>query len=236
MVLTSRVGLLGGYAGSGKTSVLRAVCDVAEAHGRVMYLMALSGKAARRITEATNRSASTIASFLKRAEERAISLGPETIIVVDEASMIDLTTLYRLLLRIGSGRLLLVGDPAQLPPIGFGNPFHTLIDHPSLPCVVLDRVLRQTAESGIPIVAAAIRNGRMPTLENFTGLGSGVSFIDCDIEQAVDMIGPSAGPSRLSAQSEPVTPGSTRSTTTSTISGHRAGIASPGGTSPRAIL
>jgi exodeoxyribonuclease V alpha subunit len=71
MVLTSRVGLLGGYAGSGKTSVLRAVCDVAEAHGRVMYLMALSGKAARRITEATKRSASMIGALENEQDDRA---------------------------------------------------------------------------------------------------------------------------------------------------------------------
>lgn len=188
MALTARIGMLGGYAGSGKTSVLAAVCQVGERFGRVMHLMALSGRAARRISEATHRPASTIAAFLRRIEEKEVSLGPECIVVIDEASMIDLPTLYRLIRRIGSARLLMVGDPAQLPPIGFGSTFHALIGHPAVESVVLDRVHRQTVASGIPTVSELIRQGELPVLRTFDGFGTGVSFLDCPIEQACDQI------------------------------------------------
>lgn len=188
LALTTKVGLLGGYAGSGKTSVLKAICDVADRFGRVMHLMALSGKAAKRISEATGRPASTIAAFLRRIEEKGLSMGPEVIVCIDEASMVDTRMLWRILKRIGGGRLLLVGDPAQLGPIGPGSPFHTMIDSPLLPKVILDRVLRQTEASGIPLVAQAIRNGELPALREFAGLGAGVSFIDCLPDEAVGKI------------------------------------------------
>lgn len=188
MALTVKVGLIGGFAGSGKTSVLKAVCDIADRFGRVLHLMALSGKAAKRISEATGRPASTIAAFLRRIEDKGLSMGPEAIVCVDESSMVDTRTLWRILKRLGGGRLLLVGDPAQLGPIGPGSPFHTMIDSPLVPKVVLDRVLRQTEASGIPLVAQAIRNGEIPALRNFDCLGNGVSFVDCKIEDAVQTI------------------------------------------------
>lgn len=189
MAVRSRIGFLGGYAGSGKTTVLRAICEVAERFGRVIHLMALSGRAAKRISEATERRATTIASFLKRVTERKdVNLGPAVILVIDEASMIDLPTLYRIMRHIGLARLLLVGDPAQLPPIGFGLTFHALIDHPNMPHVILDRVLRHTAESRISVVAEAIRNGRTPTVEHFQGLKDGVSFVPCPAQQAFNTI------------------------------------------------
>jgi len=86
------------------------------------------------------------------------------IVIVDEASMVDLPLLWQVVRRIGAASLVLVGDPAQLPPIGFGLTFHVLIEHPAIPKTVLDRVMRQSAETGIPVVAEAIRNGRRPEL------------------------------------------------------------------------
>jgi len=189
MAVRNRIGFLGGYAGSGKTSVLKAIAQTAEQFGRVVHFMALSGRAAKRISETTGRRASTIASFLKRVtEKKDLNLGPEVMIVIDEASMIDLPTLYRIMRHIGQARLLMVGDPAQLPPIGFGLTFHVLIDHPKMPHVMLDRVMRQSVASGIPAVADAIRHGRMPIVENFEGLKGGVSFVSCSGSQAFETI------------------------------------------------
>ena len=79
------------------------------------------------------------------------------VLVVDEASMLDLPTLWRILKVLGDANLLLVGDPAQLPPIGFGLTFHVFCQTERIPNVVLDRVLRQSDTSGIPSVAEAVR-------------------------------------------------------------------------------
>jgi exodeoxyribonuclease V alpha subunit len=86
--------------------------------------MALSGRAAMRLREVTGRPATTIAGFLQSARDKSIDLGLDPLIVIDEASMIDLSTIYRVVQSLKPGcRLLLVGDPGQLPPIGFGIVF-----------------------------------------------------------------------------------------------------------------
>lgn len=188
MALTNRLSLLAGYAGAGKTTVLRTIADLAETYGRELHLMALSGRAAKRISEATGRSTSTIAKFLMSFSDDFIELGPESFVIIDEASMVDLPTFYRVLRRLGQGNLLLVGDPAQLPPIGFGLVFHTLIESSMVPRTFLDRVLRQTDSSGIPIVAKAIRTGRTPELKSFDGRAPGVSFVPCEIGDAIQCI------------------------------------------------
>ena len=185
LAFASRFALLAGYAGSGKTASLRAVCDVAERHGRTVHLMALSGRAAQRMSQSTGRPAMTIARFLLNVvDPGSPPLGPDAMVIVDEASMLDLPTLWRIVRRLGDASLLLVGDPGQLPPIGFGLTFHHLIQRPDIPKVILDRVLRQSAASGIPAVAEAVRLGRVPSLPTFHGLVQGVSFVPCAPQDA----------------------------------------------------
>ena len=184
-----RLTVLGGYAGSGKTTSLRGICELAERFGRDTVLIALSGRAAQRMAQSTGRPAMTIARFLKETSgEAAVRLHAGNILVIDEASMVDLPLLWQVVRRIGDASLVLVGDPAQLPPIGFGLTFHVLIEHPAIPRTILDRVMRQSAETGIPAVAEAIRNGRCPELGPFRGLAPGVTFIDAVPEEAFDVI------------------------------------------------
>ena len=184
-----RLTVLGGYAGSGKTTSLRGICELAERFGRDTVLIALSGRAAQRMAQSTGRPAMTIARFLKETSgEAAVHLHAGNILVIDEASMVDLPLLWQVARRIGDASLVLVGDPAQLPPIGFGLTFHVLIEHPAIPKTILDRVMRQSAETGIPTVAAAIRNGCCPALGPFRGLAPGVTFIDAGPEEAFDVI------------------------------------------------
>ena len=184
-----RLTVLGGYAGSGKTTSLRGICEVAEGFGRDTVLIALSGRAAQRMAQSTGRPAMTIARFLKETSgDAAMRLHAGNILIIDEASMVDLPLLWQVVRRIGDASLVLVGDPAQLPPIGFGLTFHVLIEHPAIPKTILDRVMRQSAETGIPTVAAAIRNGRCPELGPFRGLAPGVTFIDAGPEEAFDVI------------------------------------------------
>ena len=129
--------VLAGYAGSGKTTSLRGICDLAEAFGRALHLMALSGRAAQRMAAATGRPSRTIAGLLQamtRSDAEAVP--PGSIVIIDEASMLDLPTLWQILKVIGEANLLLVGDPAQLPPIGFGLTFHVLCQADHVPHVV----------------------------------------------------------------------------------------------------
>lgn len=188
LAFRSRLSILAGYAGSGKTTSLRGICEVADRFGREPVLMALSGRAAQRIGESTGRRAMTIARFLMdiRTERRVLSKA--SIVVIDEASMLDLPTLWRIVKALGDATLVLVGDPAQLPPIGFGLTFHALFDHPTTPKTILDRVMRQSAESGIPTVADAVRHGHVPELNLFKGREEGVSFTPCEEAKAFERI------------------------------------------------
>lgn len=190
MAATTPLSVLTGGAGVGKTSVLKCVGDAAEAIGWSVHQMALSGRAALRIQEATGRTATTIASWLKRVREGGTRLDDEPLLLIDEGSMIDLPTMYQIVQAMGPGcKLLLVGDPAQLPPIGPGLTFHALAACEDVPQVRLTEVMRQSAATGIPAVAAAIRRGEVPALDTFTPAPTdGVSFIACTKEQIVETI------------------------------------------------
>ena len=182
MALSTPLAVLAGGAGVGKTTALRAIHRLAEHGMRPIWQMALSGRAAKRMEEATARTAMTIAAFLTRAGAGEIDLEADWLLIIDEASMLDLPTLYRILrlMRPGHG-LLLVGDPGQLPPIGFGLTFHALAANDLIPRVELTEVHRQAASTGIPQASAAIREGRAPSFMEFDGRRPGVSFIDITI-------------------------------------------------------
>jgi len=147
-ITTHRLGVLVGRAGTGKTSVLGALVRCKEIAQDGVLLLAPTGKARVRLQRATDREASTIAQFLYRlgrydgARQRPLFSGTEThrhekTVVIDECSMLTMDTLYAVLRALDLGhveRLILVGDPNQLPPIGVGRPFADLVgvlDEPS---------------------------------------------------------------------------------------------------------
>ncbi len=180
---------LAGYAGSGKTTVLRAICDTLEAFGRSSIIMTLSGRAAQKASESTGREAITIAKFMAMNDkDDSEPLGPDKVVIVDEASMCSLPDIWRILKRLGDAQLILCGDPAQLPPISFGLVFHVLADNPEMPSVTLDRVMRQSEDSGIPDVAEAIRYGRVSELHQYDGAKPGVTFNHCTSANAIETI------------------------------------------------
>ncbi|WP_036291802.1 AAA family ATPase [Methylosinus sp. PW1] len=178
--LENRIAVVSGVAGAGKTASLTALYAALDAIGSEVVQMALAGRAAKRMHEATGRKAITIAGFLHQDSEETDRLDTRTY-VVDEASMVDVATLFGILRKLGPGaRLVLVGDPAQLPPIGAGLTFHLLCrpDSPA-PRAHLTRVYRQDGATGIPAIAGAIRSGNWPAIPAYSGPAVGVSILPC---------------------------------------------------------
>lgn len=139
--------IIAGGAGTGKTTVLNVVLRAYQVLGADIRPMALSGRAAKRITEATGFTAQTIAGFIKNLEQQPLS--DRAVIVIDEASMLDLATMFKLInLTKNRVRLLLVGDPKQLAPISAGLVLHEAVN--IIPTVTLDVVKRQKGSTGIP--------------------------------------------------------------------------------------
>lgn len=214
LALRSRFALLLGGAGVGKTTVLRSVCAACECFGRAVHQVALAGRAAVRMRESTGRPALTIAAFIKACEAGKVALGPESLIVVDEASMVDLSTLYRLMRQLpDSARLLFVGDEGQLGPIGFGLTFHSFVRTPNIPSVRLTKIYRQAASTGIPKVAVAVRQGSLPALPSEISEQDGVYLIDYvdapAVDDIVDVIAELGGPGERLRILSPVKGGKT---------------------------
>ena len=190
VAVTCPISCIIGGAGVGKTTVLNAVHLATDLLGfGGVYQMALSGRAAKRMEEATHRKAYTIAGFLQAFDSGKIDLTRGPLLIIDEASMLDLSYCYRIMRRMPLGaRLLLVGDSAQLPPIGFGLTFHAMVNHTQIPTVELTEIHRQAAATGIPRVSIDIRNGIIPKLSNYAGKGQGVTFIDMPNEQILECV------------------------------------------------
>lgn len=210
-VLASPVACLRGGAGVGKTHVTRAICQAWEATGGDVVLAALAGKAALRLSRATGRLARTLARLIRELDERSrigashgdhddaaepsdrenrlsrlAEITPRSLVIVDEASMVDIASMHALMRRMPDGaRLLLVGDERQLPPVGFGLVFHRLVADEAI-TASLTVVHRQSDASGIPAVAAAIRDRRAPVLRPYTGAVDGVSLLAADGAAAIE--------------------------------------------------
>ncbi|MBS0339618.1 MAG: AAA family ATPase, partial [Proteobacteria bacterium] len=171
--------LITGGAGVGKTTVLKALYDVYDRAGIAVTQLALAGRAAKRMQEATGRPASTIANFLRSARE--CTLDERSVVVVDEASMVDIITMSRLCELLGPApRLVLVGDPAQLMPVGPGLVLHALTEIPQVPVAQLTVVKRYGG--AIAASAASIRDGRWPKLPSEPE--AAIGFIPCPIHSS----------------------------------------------------
>lgn len=179
--------LITGGAGVGKTTVLKALYEVYDRAGVRVVQVALAGRAAKRMQEATGRSASTIASFLRGLKSGDMST--PTALVVDEASMVDIITMSRICeLLQPEVRLLLVGDPSQLMPVGPGLVLHALAGVPSVPLVELQVVKRYGGE--ISSAATAIREGVWPVLG--ADEASSIAFVPCATSHGVSKDDPLA--------------------------------------------
>ena len=160
------VAVIAGEAGTGKTTILRAILGVYDHLARIpIYQVALSGRAARRMTEATGRPASTIAKFIaEHLGKNKPSLPEHLLLIIDEASMVDILAAYRMVgILPQATRFIFVGDIAQLPPVGPGLVFHALMDA-GLPVFRLSQVKRHGADSEIHRFAQALRRGFVPEI------------------------------------------------------------------------
>ncbi len=158
---SSRIALITGSAGTGKTTIIRHLTQKLIHMGREPLLCAFAGKAAARLQQATGFSASTIHRMLKAdgIGFQLDSLMGKTVIV-DESSMIDSALLAEIVIR-KPRQLILVGDAAQLPPVGKGQPFHDLINlRPGLVC---ELTTCYRAVEAVYRAATEIRSGNMPT-------------------------------------------------------------------------
>ena len=162
---------LAGYAGTGKTTVCRVMLDLLSRHYADrddIVCCAFTGMASARLRKATGYNALTIHSLLKYKGEGRFEHGPENplphrVVVLDEASMVSLPLFYRLAKALKPGTLLLiVGDPAQLPPIGAGNVFGDMLAAGLIPAVHLTRIYRQSEGSVLTLFANEIRQGKIP--------------------------------------------------------------------------
>jgi exodeoxyribonuclease V alpha subunit len=168
--------LITGGAGVGKTTVLKALYSIFDKAGIAITQLALAGRAAKRMQEATGRPASTIAAFLRGAKEG--SFDERAVFVVDEASLVDIISMSRLCDVFGDApRIVLVGDPAQLMPVGPGLVLHALTKVQAVPLAQLTVVKRYGGQ--IAEAAMAIRNGQWPNLPG--DVDSDIAFLSCDV-------------------------------------------------------
>ena len=158
--LSCGISAIFGGAGTGKTTVIKSIIVGLETLGYQIYPMALSGRAAKRLREATGRKTSTIAAFLRKEPV----LSDKVILVIDEAAMVDVKLMYQIISHVPpSVRILLVGDPDQLPPIGGGLVLHAIQKSNAIVKTTLDIVQRQSDESGIPEYSNYVKSGIVPS-------------------------------------------------------------------------
>ncbi|MCW2987127.1 MAG: helicase, RecD/TraA family [Solirubrobacterales bacterium] len=180
----SRLSVLTGGPGVGKTVCTREIVAEAEAANAKIALCAPTGRAARRLEEATGHEAQTIHRMLEwmPGREPAFRPGhplPVDLIIVDESSMLNLRLAEVLLAGLAeTTHVVLVGDADQLPPIGAGKPFEDLIASGAAPVVRLSQIFRQAARSMITTAAHEINHGRPPHLQPTAEQDHDFFFID----------------------------------------------------------
>jgi exodeoxyribonuclease V alpha subunit len=176
--------ILCGFAGSGKSTISKAILDLLTESGKyrreMIVCTALSGMASDRIRKTSGYNAMTIQSLLVKNQISKSDALPYEVVLIDETSMVNSELLFRVLKAIDSTtKVILVGDKAQLPPIGAGNPFGDLIDLEVAPTVMLTKIYRQSEEKVITLFANEIREAKVPN--HYQGKYDDFFFLDVSI-------------------------------------------------------
>ena len=168
----SKVMILTGGPGTGKTTTVKGIIDVYQAAGLKIQLAAPTGRAAKRMTETTGIEAKTIHRLLGAKPQNGYQKNEDNkldgdVLIVDESSMIDIILMYNLLKAVPDEMtLVFVGDADQLPSVGPGNVLRDMIESGAMPMVRLTRIFRQAMESRIIRNAHKINNGEFPDIKN----------------------------------------------------------------------
>ena len=169
--------ILTGGPGTGKTTTINTMIAMFEAEGLKIALAAPTGRAAKRMTEATGHDASTVHRLLEVSgdpEKGTVAFGKndeepleQDVVIIDEMSMVDIYLMASLLKAVPVGtHLVLVGDASQLPSVGPGSVLRDMIHSKILPTVTLTTVFRQAQESDIVMNAHRINKGEHPVIDN----------------------------------------------------------------------
>ena len=170
--VTSKVMVLTGGPGTGKTTTTQGIIAALKKAGLRVLLAAPTGRAAKRMSEATGMEAKTIHRLLEYNPQDGYKRNDENplegdALIVDECSMIDILLMNNLLKAVPVGmRLVFVGDIDQLPSVGAGNVLRDVIDSQRIPVVRLVRIFRQAQKSRIVMNAHTINQGRFPDTSN----------------------------------------------------------------------
>lgn len=173
-VFFNGIEVITGGPGTGKTTIINCIVSIFESLGLKVFMAAPTGRAAKRMAEATGREAKTIHRLLEigsYSEEEVDEIENETsaiecdVLIVDEASMVDISLMNALLkaMQVGT-RLIIVGDVDQLPSVGPGNVLRDIIESDAVKVVRLNEIFRQGQESMIVQNAHLINEGKMPIL------------------------------------------------------------------------
>ncbi|MBI3361543.1 MAG: ATP-dependent RecD-like DNA helicase [Chloroflexi bacterium] len=190
--VTSKVMILTGGPGTGKTTSLRAVIQLLDKHRRSYLLASPTGRAAKRLSEATGKPAATIHRLLGYSPIDGFKFNennrlPADMIVADEMSMADLLLMNNLLKAIHpASHLLLVGDMDQLPSVGAGNVLRDLVESGRIPVARLSVIFRQAAGSYIITNAHRVNRGEMPLFPK--DAGDFFLFTQTEPEAAADWV------------------------------------------------
>ena len=189
----AKVMVLTGGPGTGKTTTTHGIISAYKAYGLKILLAAPTGRAAKRMTEATGMEAKTLHRLLECKPPEGYQKDEQNplegdVLIVDECSMIDIILMNSLLKAIPQTmRLILVGDIDQLPSVGAGNVLRDIIDSEAFPVIRLTRIFRQAESSRIITNAHRINEGKMPDISN--GRQSDFFFIEQeDPEEVLDEI------------------------------------------------
>lgn len=172
--LKSKMTVITGGPGVGKTTILKGLLSIFTKHSFKVYLAAPTGRAAKRMSEATNMAAKTIHRLLKW-KDGEFTMNDKNpldgdVLILDECSMINLNLMNSLMKAIPLRmKLIMVGDVDQLPSIGCGTVLKDIIDCGKIPVAKLTKIYRQGNESKIILNAHAINDGKMPDLSNPAG-------------------------------------------------------------------
>ena len=162
-----------GGPGTGKTTIIKTIIDIAETTGKKVMLTAPTGRAAKRMSEVCGAEAKTIHRLLEitpgesevgnRFAKNENNKLDCDILIVDEMSMVDILLMDSLLAAMSAGtRIVMVGDSDQLPSVGAGNVLKDIIESDSISCIKLTEIFRQARESMIVVNAHRINHGEMP--------------------------------------------------------------------------